>query len=204
MTAITPVGARNPRARIQTLLACLLLAGLALVSLAAVIAPTANAGPDRTLRSSFHIDELNIYDPVLSNACGFEVVALITGDVERKLELGNGKRIAAHETKKFDGTITWIARASGKTYTDKIENRSKIEYPQGIDLFVSAHVTVTGSHGGTFPVAGGPPGNGKFEYDAQIYAIDDEGFPYIFETSEPTWTGRSFDRATEKICARLG
>jgi hypothetical protein len=201
MTPHTHPGA--PRPRVRTLAACLLLVALGAVAAAVAIAPTATAGPDRTLKSTERFDGLNIYDPVLTNACGFEVVAVLGGEIERKLELGTDRRPAARETQKFDGEITWIARASGKTYTDKIENRLRIEYPEGIDLFVPAHVTVTGSHGGTFPVGGGAPGHGKFEYEAQVYAISDEGFPYMFATSEPDWTGKGFDRATAKICAAL-
>jgi hypothetical protein len=103
-----------------------------------------------------------------------------------------------------DGEITWYAPATGKTYSDELHNRSRIEYPQGVDDWPApAHVTVTGSHGGTFPVGDGPPGQGKFEYEAQIYSVDPDGFPYIFVDSEPTWTGGNFDRANEKICAAL-
>jgi hypothetical protein len=204
MTANTLAETTTPRPRIQSLLSVLLLLALAVVAVAAVIAPTANAGPDRTFKHSFHLDELNIYDPYLSQSCGFEVVGLVSGDFERKVELGKGGDVAARETSKFNGRITWIHRATGQSYSDKIENTSRIEYPQGIELWAPAHVTVTGSHGGTFPVGDGPPGSGKFEYDAVIYATDEDNiFPYIFVDGEPTWTGRSFDRATEKVCAAL-
>jgi hypothetical protein len=202
----TPLaGTGHGRHRLGPAASLLLLAALALVSLAAVIAPAANAGPDRTMKMSFHLDELNLWDRALSEACGFEVVALVEGEIEKKLERGKGPGgVAARETQTFDGTITWIARASGNTYTDKIENRSKIEYPQGVDDFwLPAHVTVTGSHGGTFPFGGGMPGNGKFEYDAIIYSADPEGFPYITPVSDPIYEGRGFERATAKICAAL-
>jgi hypothetical protein len=204
MTATTLAGVKARRTGIHTLLGFAVLLALGAVAVAAVLAPTANAAPDRKLEYSFHLDELNIYDPYLTNACGFEVVGLVSGDFERKLELPKGKSVAARETSKFRGNMTWINRATGRSYSDKVENTSKIEYPQGIDLWLPAHVTVTGSHGGTFPVGDGPPGPGRFEYDAVIYATDWEtGFPYIFVDGQPTWTGKSFDRATEKVCAAL-
>jgi hypothetical protein len=205
MTASSLANAAHRRNRIGAVLPLLLIAALAFVSVAAVIAPTASAGPDRTMKLSFRFDDLNIYDPVLTEACGFEVVALVSGEVERKLERGKGRGdVAARETTTFDGSITWIARESGKTYTDKIENRSKIEYPQGVDDFwLPAHVTVTGSHGGTFPVGAGSPGHGRFEYDAVIYSADPEGFPYITPVSDPIFDGRGFEKATARICAAL-
>jgi hypothetical protein len=203
MTAIASPAAPGPRLRIQTLLACLLVAGLGLVGLAAVLAPTANAGPGRAVEDSLQIDDLNIYDPYLTQACGFEVVGFVSGLLERKVDLGNGKRVAVSETQTFDGTITWVARASGNTYADRLHSKSRIEYPEGLDLWLPAHVTVTGTNGGTFPGDGGPPGHGTFEYDAQIYAVDGV-FAYVFPVGDPTWNGRSFERAPEKVCAALG
>ena len=166
------------------------------MSVLAVIAPTANAGKDRTLKSTFELPQLNIYDPALSERCGFEVVGLVEGTFEKKLVLGIGAGNAARETERFKGEITWIARASGKSYSDEIEATSKIDYPEGTDDWpLPAHVTVTGSNGGTFPFDGGLPGNGKFEYDAQIYSVSPDGFPYIFATSTPDFSGKSFQRA---------
>ena len=193
-----------PRAQAGYVAACLVLAAVAVVAVLAVIAPTANAGPDRTITGSIHFDELGLSDAWLSEACGFEVVAVFAGDIERKLVVGNGRKVAARETQTVDGTITWIARESGRSISDKIENRSRVEYPEGVDSFpLPAHVTVTGSHGGTFPFGGGPPGNGKFEYDAQVYSGAPGELPYYFAVSEPTWDGKSFERATAKVCASL-
>jgi hypothetical protein len=196
-------GAGSPHRRIRPLLASLQVVVIALVAFAAVMAPTAGAEPNRVLTFSFEIENGSIYDSALSRACGTTIVAGLSGVVERKVVLGKNGNVAAHETKTFDGQITWFNQAAGTSYTDKLKSTSRIEYPEGIDLFLPAHVTVTGRNGGTFPVAGGPPGTGKFEYDALIYATDDEGFPYIFETSDPTWTGPSFDNATARICAAL-
>src|SRR6478609_4681327 len=101
-----------PKAQAGSVAACLVLAALAVVAVLAVIAPTANAGPDRTITGSIHFDELGLSDTWMSQACGFEVVAVFAGDIERKLVLGNGRRVAARETQTVDGTITWIARES--------------------------------------------------------------------------------------------
>ena len=130
--------------------------------------------------------------------------ATVNGTFDGKLVLGTDRKPAAHETLKFNGHITWIAEESGKTYSDEIENTSKIEYPEGVDDFgLPAHVTVTGSHGGTFPVGDGPPGHGKFEYEAGFLIGGPDDLPFVFATSEGTWDGKSFERATEKICAKL-
>jgi hypothetical protein len=189
----------------RALAACLLMAALAVVAVLAVIAPTANAAQDRPLRHTFTLEQIGFADTWLTNACGFEVNVVVGGTFEEKLELGNDRNPAAHETSKFDGDITWIAEASGKTYSDEIHNTSKIDYPDGVGEYgLPAHVTVTGSHAGTFPVGGGPPGHGKFEYEAGFLlgGLPDD-FPFVFATSEGTWTGKSFERATEKICSAL-
>jgi hypothetical protein len=199
--------ASNPRPRIESLLGCLVLAALAIVAITAALAPTANAvpKPERTLTQSFSMDNLNIYDLQLSTACGTEIDALISFTQERKLVLGTETRLAAHETMTVDGTITWYAPATGNSYSDTLHSRSQIEYPQGVsDWPAPAHVTVTGRNGGTFPYDGyGYPGNGKFEYDAQIYSTDWDGFPYYFAVSEPDWTRNSFEHATQTICTAL-
>jgi hypothetical protein len=198
--------ATNPRPRIGSLLGCLLLVALTGVAIAASISPTANAaGKDRTLTQSFSMDDLNTFDLQLTTACGTEVDALISFTQERKLVLGAEPGQAAHETLTVDGTITWYAPATGKSYSDDLHSRSRIDYPQGVaDWPAPAHVTVTGQNGGTFPYDGyGYPGNGKFEYDAQIYSVDNEGFPYIFALTEPDWGANGFERATAKICAAL-
>jgi hypothetical protein len=176
---------------------------LALVAFAAVAAPTAGANPADTIQSTLELDGMSIYDSALSSACGFVVVAELSGIEERKVVLGKGERVAAHETASFRGEITWYA--NGKSYSDKLDSRTRVEYPEGIEeIFVPAKVTVTGTNGGTFPVGFGPPGHGKFTYDAMVYATDwDTGMPYYFETSEPDWTGPGFEKATAKVCAAL-
>ena len=82
-------------------------------------------------------------------------------------------------------------------------NRTRVDFPEGIELFKPAHVTVTGSHGGTFPIGGGPAGHGTLEYDAFVYAVDDEGFPYWDVLGGPTSMRGDFDRTADRICAAL-
>ena len=187
----------------RSVAACLLMAALAVVAVLAVIAPTANAGKDRTLKDRSRSPPRH---PRLVAHAGLRVRGRRDRQrhVRRKLVLGTDRKPAAHETSKFDGQITWIAEESGKTYTDEVENTSRIEYPEGVDDYgLPAHVTVTGSHAGTFPVGDGPPGHGKFEYEAGFLIGGPDELPFVFATGEGTWDGKSFDRATEKICAKL-
>jgi len=188
----------------RSLAACLLMAALAAVAVLAVIAPTANAGKDRTIMGSLTLDHLQIGDSWLTNACGFEVGAFVSGTLDGKLVLGDERKPEAHETLRFDGQITWFAEATGRSTTDEIHNTSKIEFPEGVDEFgLPAHVTVTGSHGGVFPVGDGPPGHGRFEYEAGFLIGGPDDLPFVFATGEGTWVGKSFDRATARICAKL-
>jgi hypothetical protein len=181
------------------------MAALAIVAVLAVIAPTANAGKDRTIRGSYTFQNLEVYDSYLTNACGFHVGAFVSGTLDGKLVLGTERHPEAHETLRFDGEIRWFAESTGKTYTDEAHNISRIDFPEGVDEYgLPAHVTVTGSHGGLFPVGDGPPGYGRFEYDAGFLTGGPDELPFVFATSEGTWDGKSFDRASEKICAKLG
>ena len=81
------------------MLGALVFAGLAVVAILAVMAPTANAGKDRTLKQTFTLpNDLHIDDAWLSQACGFDVSATVGGTFERKLVLGTDRNPAAHET----------------------------------------------------------------------------------------------------------
>ena len=77
-----------------------------------------------------------------------------------------------------------------------------ISYPQGIELFEPARITVTGQHGGTFPIGGGPAGTGVLAYDATVYAVID-GFPFWTLNGDPTFQRGTFDWTAARICARL-
>lgn len=193
-----------PEGRTRTLVGCVVLAALAVVAVLAVIAPTANAGKERIIQNSYTFDQLRIGDGYLSNACGFYVEAYVSGTLDGKLVLGTDRNPMAHETLKFEGQITWFAESTGKSYADDIRNTSKIDFPEGVGEYgLPAHVTVTGSHGGTFPVGDGPPGHGRFEYDAGFLPGALDGLPFVFAVGEGSWDAKSFDRTTDKVCAAL-
>jgi hypothetical protein len=179
---------------------------LALLLAVAAIAPMAASAATthkKPLRSSLEIPELNIYDAHLSQKCGFDVVATLSGEQERTIWTGRRPTDPAHEIARFDGRIEWLNEANGKTYADGMRNTLHIRYPQGIELFKPAKVTVTGSHGGTFPIGGGPAGTGVLVYDATIYAIDDEGFTYWSVDGDPKLTVGNFKGTAKRICAAL-
>jgi len=172
---------------------------LALLAVAAVAAPAAAADRNGPIRTSLEL-ELNIYDQYLTEACGTEVVADLSGLLEKKVVVG---KTAAHEVVTFNGQIRWIARNTGTSYSSSLVNRMQIEYPEGIELWKPARVTVIGRHGGTFPIGGGPAGKGTLVYDATVYAVDDEGFPYWFVEGDPISMSGNFERETQRICAAL-
>ena len=174
---------------------------LALAAVGAVLAPVAAARPNAPIRSSEEVN-LNIYDAYLSQRCGVEVVATLSGTEERRIYRGRDATSPARELTTFDGKITWLARATGKSYADRMSSVLHISYPEGIELFKPARVTVTGSHGGTFPIGGGPAGSGILVYDATVYA-EDQGFPYWFVNGDPVFQHGNFARTTKRICDRL-
>jgi hypothetical protein len=189
----------RPSTSLRALRRTLLL--LLVLALAAVAAPAASAHGEAPLRSSEKV-ELNIYDAHLSQACGVEVVATLSGTQRRTVYHGRDAASPAREIATFDGRITWLARESGKTYADRMGSVLHIAYPEGIELFKPARVTVVGEHGGTFPIGGGPAGTGILVYDATVYAEAD-GFPYWFVNGDPTVQRGTFDWTTRRICAQL-
>ena len=76
-------------------------------------------------------------------------------------------------------------------------------FPEGVDFFKPARIVVTGRHGGTFPIGGGPPGYGRLVYDGFIYSLDDEDVPYWATEGDPIATEGNFEKTTERICAAL-
>jgi hypothetical protein len=177
---------------------------LALAALAAVLAPAASAhgrapAPIRTSETF----ELNIYDSHLSIQCDQEVVATLSGTERRTIYLGRTPTSPATELNTFDGRITWQAPATGKSYSDRMASVLHISYPQGIDLFNPARITVLGQHGGTFPIGGGPAGTGVLVYDATIYSLADDGSPYWSVDGDPVAQHGNFAQTAKRICARL-
>jgi hypothetical protein len=174
---------------------------LVLAAIAVAAAPGASARKNPPLRST-ETFTLDIYDSYLSTACGVEVVANLTVTERRNVFLGADEASPASEITTYDGEITWLARASGATYSDKLKSTLTIAYPQGIELWKPARVAVVGRNGGTFPIGGGPAGTGLLVYDATVYASD-QGFPYWFTESDPVYKLGFFDLATRRICAAL-
>lgn len=187
----------NPSRTASRMLALL----LTVAAVAAVAAPVAAARPHAPLRSSEEVN-LNIYDAHLSQQCGVEVVATLSGTQERRIDRGRTATSPARELTTFDGKITWLARASGKSYTDRMSSVLHISYPEGIELFKPARVTVIGRHGGTFPIGGGPAGTGILVYDATVYA-EDQGVPYWFVNGDPVSQHGNFAGTARRICDRL-
>ena len=86
-----------------------------MVAVLAVTAPTANAGKERKLTASLHLDQLRIGDRFLSQACGTNVEAWVTGDVVWKLEPGTDRNPMTRVIQTFDGDVTWFVEETGKT-----------------------------------------------------------------------------------------
>jgi hypothetical protein len=192
---------RSPTTRWHVLPRAFLLL-LILAIAATVVAPAASAHRGTPpLRSTERV-ELNIYDAYLSQQCGIEVVATLSGVERRTVYRGREATSPAREVTTFDGRIRWEARESGKTYADRLDSVLHIAYPEGIELFKPAKVTVVGQHGGTFPIGGGPAGTGILVYDATVYAEAD-GFPYWFVNGDPTFQRGTFAWTAKRICARL-
>jgi hypothetical protein len=181
-------------------------AAAAVVAIAAVAAPTAAtaaADAQRVLTTTIQIPRLEIHDAYLSNACGLDVSARISGRLDKKVVFDDADENApARESDWFVGRITWFTDA-GKSYSSTFANRSRIEYPEGIGLFKPARIKLTGAHGGTFPIGDGPPGRGLLVYDAFVYAIDEAGFPLTAVLGDPIEQDGNFEGATARICAAL-
>lgn len=174
---------------------------LTLAAIAVAAAPAASARTSPPLRST-ETFTLNIYDAYLSRACGVEVVATLTATEQRNVFPGADEASPAREITTYDGEITWLARASGATYSDKLKSVVTIAYPQGIEIGKPARVTVIGRNGGTFPIGGGPAGTGILVYEATVYASD-QGFPYWFLNGDAVRSLGTFDLTARRICAAL-
>jgi hypothetical protein len=177
---------------------------LALLACAAVIAPATSANSSAPLRDSFELPELELFDLDTTTACGGEwVFANLSGSVDRTLYLDKDGNVD-HQIEAFHGRITWFTRGSGKSYSSTIVNRVRIDFPEGTgELFLPVKVTVTGQHGGVFPIGGGPAGVGTLTYDGFWYAQDDAGFTYWATEGAPTSMNGNFHGTTRRICAAL-
>ena len=171
---------------------CVLLA-IAIVAIVAAIAPNASRAKDGKLTQSFSMENLNTFDLQLTTACGTEVDALISFTQEGTLVLGADRPTRGPRRVTVDGTITWYAPRPGRR-TPTSCTAARASLPQGVRGLAGAYNCHRHwTQRGTFPYEGyGFPGHEKFEYDAQIYSVDNGGFPYIFAVNEPDWTGKGF------------
>jgi hypothetical protein len=176
---------------------------LALLALAAVaVAPTAGAQPP--VRSTFELPELELFDLSTSTVCGADVFANVSGTVERRLYFDRDGAVT-HQIENFQGRITWFTRGTGKSYSSAIVNKVRIDFPEGADLFKPVRISVTGLHGGVFPLfidngGSGPAGSGTLVYDGFMYAQDDEGFVYWAAEGAPVSMSGNFEGAARRIC----
>jgi hypothetical protein len=180
---------------------------LAVLAIGAIAAPAASANSTPPLRSTLEM-ELEIFDLHLTTACGGEWVFADVSFVEERKLVFDADGVGAREVATMDGEITWFTRDSGKSYTSKLVNKTEIEYPEGVDLFAPAKVTVTVYHGNTFPVGIGLPGRGTVTYDAfVIVGGDADELPYWTVDGDPTSMNGRFAATlaenTARICAAL-
>jgi hypothetical protein len=172
---------------------------LALLALAAATAPTASA--QAPLHDSLEL-ELETFDLHATTACETWVFANVSGVLERRLYFTNDGAVD-RQVETFRGRITWYTRGSDKAYSSAIVNKSLIEFPEGVDLFKPVRITVTGMHGGVFPIGGGPAGTGTLVYEGFMYAQDDEGFVYTAVEGDPISMSGNFEATNRRICEAL-
>jgi hypothetical protein len=172
-----------------------LLAALAVVTLAAPAGATTATSGGLDL-------ELEIFDLHVSTACDADVFANVTGTYDQRVNRDrNGEVERLVET--FRGEITWFTRGSGKSYTSELDSKTVVTFPEGVDFFKPARITVTGKNAGSFPIGGGPPGYGKLVYDGFIYTVDFDDVPYWTTEGDPVAADGNFTKTTERICAAL-
>lgn len=143
------LGTENPKRRSNPLRRRMLVALLALIAIAAVTAPTASANKYPPVKSSLELTDLDTFDLYVTIACGKNVSAVISGVYEKTLVFDNDG-VADHQIETFNGTIRWFTD-DGKSYSSALENRTRIDFPEGTDLSAPVKITATAYHGSTFP-----------------------------------------------------
>jgi hypothetical protein len=174
---------------------------LALVAFAAVAAPAASASDRAPVRTTLPL-ELEIFDLHATTVCGGTwVFANVEGEWERRVYFKADGEID-YQVEAFHGRITWFTRDTGKSYTSALVNKTRIDFPEGVDLFKPVRVTVSGLHGGSFPIGGGPAGSGTLVYDGFMYATGDEGVYWATDGGPVSMSG-NFETTNRRICAAL-
>jgi hypothetical protein len=174
---------------------------LAALAVVAVAVPAAGARSAAPSSDRFNIT-LEIFDLHVSTACDADVFANVSGAYDRYVRRDATGAVTS-VTETFLGRITWFTRGSGKSYSSSLASTTRSEFPEGLDYFKPARITVTGVNGGTFPVGDGPPGAGTLVYDGFIYGFDDEDVPYTAVDGDPILKVGDFTTTTRRICAAL-
>ena len=177
---------------------------LALVALAAVVAPAASAhGQARAVAvvgegGAEHLRRLP--EPGVRQSRSSPT---LSGTERRTIYRGRTATSPAHELTTFDGRITWQV-AGDRQVVHATAWRACCTSPTRRASSSSSRPASrsSGQHGGTFPIGGGPAGTGVLVYDATVYAEAD-GFPYWFVNGDPTFQRGTFDATAKRICARL-
>jgi hypothetical protein len=175
----------------------ILFAALALVAVAAPAAGAkASTSPDR-----LQLD-LEIFDLDTSTACGADVFANVSFVSDRHVRRDRTGAVRS-VTETYHGSIEWFTRGTGKSYSSRIEALVRNDFPEGVDFFKPARITVVGRNGGVFPIGGGPAGDGILVYNGFIYSLDDEDVPYTTTEGDPIVKLGNFTTTTKRICRAL-
>lgn len=180
--------------RIATLL-------LAVLAIAAVAVPAASAKPRPDDTAHLDID-LEIFDLATSTACNADVFANVSVSITSRLHRDRSGAVDSMD-ETYRGKIQWFTRGTGKSYSSTIEALVHNEFPEGVDFFKPAKITVVGKNGGVFPIGGGPAGTGILRYNGFIYTVGDDDRPYVTTDGDPVWKLGDFALATKRICAAL-
>jgi hypothetical protein len=173
----------------------------AVLAIAAVAVPAASAKPQSGDTAHLDID-LEIFDLATSTACDADVFANVSVSITSRIHRDRtGAVDSLDET--FHGTIQWFTRGTGKSYSSNLEVLVHSEFPEGVDFFKPAKITVIGKNGGVFPIGGGPAGTGILHYDGFIYTVGDDDRPYVTTEGDPIWKVGDFTSTTNRICAAL-
>jgi hypothetical protein len=181
--------------RIATLL-------FAVLAIAAVAVPASSATPASPGREHLEMD-LEIFDLNSATACGKDVFANVSFASDTWLQRDRtGAVVAMNELVR--GKITWFTRGTGKSYSSSIDALVHYDFPEGVDFFKPAKITVVGRNGGTFPIGeGSPPGTGVLHYNGFIYTVVDDDRPYVATDGPAVWKLGDFTSTTKRICAAL-
>ena len=175
---------------------------VAVLAIAAVAIPAAGARSQQP-GDTTHLDiDLEIFDLATSTTCNADVFANVSVSITSRVQRDRtGAVVSLDET--YHGRIQWFTRGTGKSYSSNIEALVHSEFPEGVDFFKPAKITVIGKNGGVFPIGGSPAGAGVLVYDGFIYSVGDGDYPYVTTDGDPILKLGDFSSTTKRICAAL-